>query len=70
MFKKKDETAKALISQINAVAGSLKRANGALSCCQDPLLLESTVYEIKYLETRYAYLIKKARENNVSVQNF
>ena len=70
MFKKKDEAAKALISQIHSIAGSLKKANGALACCQDPLLLESTIYEIKYLETRYAYLLKKARENNISVQKF
>ncbi len=61
MLRKKNKADAALAAQIRAVGEQLSRANSAAAQCADPLLFESTVYEIRYLQTRYAYLMKLAR---------
>ena len=70
MFRKKNRFNAELISQINDVSGALARANSSLDECSDPLLLESTVYRIKYLKAKYAYLMKTAKENGVCDETF
>ena len=62
MFKRKKRADAALAAQIRAVGEQLSRANANAAQCADPLLFESTVYEIKYLQTRYAYLMGLARD--------
>ena len=70
MFKKKTSAAAALISDIRAVTAALARANAAAAQCTDPLLFESTIYEIKYLQTRYAYLTNLARSAGIESRSF
>ena len=70
MFKKKSRADTALIAEIQSVTDALARANSAAAQCADPLLFESTVYEIKYLQPRYAYLMNVARESGLSGRNY
>lgn len=70
MLKKKNRADAALIAQIQSVTDALARANSAAAQCADPLLFESTVYEIKYLQTRYAYLMNVARESGLSSKSY
>ena len=70
MFRKKNRFNAELISQINAVSGALARANSSLDECSDCLLMEATMYKIKYLETEYAYLLKIAKENGICGNTF
>lgn len=65
MFHKKDKADAALAAQIRAVGEQLSRADSNAAQCADPLLFESTVYEIKYLQTRYAYLMELARRSGL-----
>lgn len=70
MFKKKNPAANTLIAEIRAVTTALSHANAAAEHCTDPLLFESTIYEIKYLQTRYAYLTNLARRENIRSRSF
>ena len=70
MFKKKKRADAALIADIRSTAALLARAHSAAGECADPLLLESAVYRIKYLEARYAYLTRLAREKGVAARKF
>jgi len=53
----------ALIESIREILSSLAAARSCFRESSDPDLLEAAVYEIKYLQARYAYLIGRARES-------
>ena len=66
MRKKKNRSENLLLAEIQSVSAALTHANHAVEQCTDPLLLESIVYEIKYLQTRHAYLMNMARKAELS----
>ena len=68
MLKKKNRADAALTAQIRTLGENLARVNAAAAQCADPVLFESMVYEIKYLQTRYQYLVMLARERGLQAE--
>ena len=68
MLKRKNRADAALEAQIRTLGEKLARANADASQCADPVLFESLVYEIKYLQTRCSYFLKLARERGLYIE--
>ncbi len=62
-MKRKDERNAALVDEIYRVQAAITSARDALDECQNPLLLEATAYELKYLQAKQSYLFDMARQN-------
>lgn len=62
-MKRKDEHSTALVDEIYRVQAAITSARDALDECQNPLLLEATAYELKYLQAKRSYLFDMARRS-------
>ncbi|MBS7315378.1 MAG: DUF2508 family protein [Clostridiaceae bacterium] len=62
-MKRKDESGAALAEELYRVQAAIVSAREALDVCLNPLLLEATAYELKYLQAKQAYLFDLARQN-------
>lgn len=60
---KKDD---ALIEEIESVKAQLKNAQNRFNLFTDFDMTDSCIYEMEALEARYRYLIKQAKEKNIS----
>ncbi len=66
-MKKKKETSaerekRELAEEINATVRDMKHSRHVFANATDPLLLEACVYEIKFLQAKYAFLLSQAKE--------
>lgn len=55
-----------LVREIYSVQNSISEARNSLRECGNPLLMEATAYEIKYLQAKYSYLLDIARRDECS----
>jgi hypothetical protein len=55
-----------LLSEINIVKCDLQNAYNNLNYVSDPLMIDYYTYQIKAYETRFEYLIKKAKEIGIN----
>ncbi len=62
-MKQKKEPNSALVTEIYRVQSAIASARDALDTCQNPLLLEATAYELKYLQAKQSYLFDMARQS-------
>ncbi|MDK2800840.1 MAG: hypothetical protein PWP27_2094 [Clostridiales bacterium] len=58
-----------LIANLNQAKKELDIANTNFEFAQDEELVDYFIYKIKAAETRYQYLLKKAKEKNINVAN-
>jgi len=68
IMKKKKETAeerekRELMEEINATLKDIQHSRHVFANADDPLLLEACVYEIKFLQAKYAFLLSRVKEN-------
>ncbi|MGE4282776.1 MAG: YaaL family protein [Clostridia bacterium] len=59
-----------LIDYLFQAKKELDIANSNFEFAKDNELIDYFIYEIKAAETRYQYLLKKAKERNISVASF
>jgi hypothetical protein len=59
-----------ILENLNRAKRDLDVANANFEFAQDEGLVDYYIYEIKAAETKYQYLLKKAREKNINVTNF
>lgn len=69
-MKRKDERSAALVDEIYRVQAAITSARDALDECRNPLLLEATAYELKYLQAKQSYLFDMARQNECTGLKF
>jgi len=55
-----------ILDELDGCRAGLKRANLYFACASEPELIESSVYEIKSLQAKYAYYSRKAKEKGAS----
>ena len=77
LFTKKQEDTisaekKQLLAEIEKALGDLRYARSCFSDARDPEMIEACIYEIKSAESRYSFLLRKAkrmaeRESRISV---
>lgn len=62
----KDPAHDVVLEEIREVCRRLDIANQRFSMESDPDLIESSIYEQEALRARYRYLLREARERNLS----
>jgi len=55
-----------LLNELERAYTALRVARTAFSEARDPDLIEALIYEMKTAETRYCFLLKKAKENGLT----
>ena len=55
-----------IIDELDLCRAGLRRANLYFACASEPELIESSVYEIKSLQAKYAYYSRKAKEKGAN----
>lgn len=72
MFKKKEpkEAAEksALVEEIAAISDLIANNEQRFNMATDEQLIEAMIYEQRALQSRYAYLLKLAKENGIKIE--
>ena len=72
MFKKKEPkeaTEKsALVEEIAAISDLIASNEQRFNMATDEQLIEAMIYEQRSLQSRYAYLLKLAKENGIQIE--
>lgn len=72
MFKKKEpkEAAEknALVEEIAAISDLIANNEQRFNMATDEQLIEAMIYEQRSLQSRYAYLLKLAKENGIKIE--
>ncbi len=55
-----------LLEEIEQTLGTLRATRNAFSEATDPDLIEALIYEMKIAESRYCFLLKKAKEDGLT----
>lgn len=72
MFKKvkKDTETEYIINQLEAIKSKLSDAKKAFEFASDENLIESLIYEMMSLESKYRYFIQLAKEKQISSDKY
>ena len=72
MFKKEavDEEKEYIINQLEKIKEKIKGAKMSFEFAEDDNLIESLIYEIMSLESKYRYFIKLAKEKEISSDKY
>ena len=57
-----------LIIELRKINNEIERAYDCFQTLTDSDLLDASIYRIKELKSRYSYLLKIARENNIRAE--
>ncbi|NLK74124.1 MAG: YaaL family protein [Clostridiales bacterium] len=68
-FKKSKPQENYLINEINKTKLALETAYSNFENVVDPDLIDSCIYELNAIQTRYKFLLKQAKELDVALDN-
>ncbi len=57
---------KNIMQQLDSISSRLAAAQNEFNSTSEPELIEASVYEINSLNSRYAYLLRRAKELNIT----
>ncbi len=60
--RKENKEHEALLESLRHTRGEIHRAYAGFNATSDPDLIESYVFEIKALQARYSYLLRRVKE--------
>lgn len=63
-------TRRTLLNEIDETLSELRYARACFENASDPEIVEASVYKIKSAEARYNYLLRKAKESNISRKTY